>query len=67
MDSVSKFQVSVKCICKYILRYANFICIIMLLKREDNRPYLLARALDQVTDGVQIYDKTAWSSVNRMS
>ena len=31
----------------------------LLLKREDNRPYLLARALDQVTDGVQIYDKTA--------
>ena len=31
----------------------------LLLKREDNRPYLLARALDQVTDGVQIYDKNA--------
>ena len=31
----------------------------LLLKREDNRPYLLARALDQITDGVQIYDKNA--------
>lgn len=31
----------------------------LLLRREDNRPYLLARALDQVTDGVQIYDKNA--------
>lgn len=31
----------------------------LLLKREDDRPYLLARALDQVTDGVQIYDKNA--------
>ena len=31
----------------------------LMLKREDNRPYLLARALDQVTDGVQIYDKNA--------
>ena len=31
----------------------------LLLKREDNRPYLLARALDQVTDAVQIYDKNA--------
>ena len=31
----------------------------LLLKREDNRPYLLARALDQVTDGVQLYDKNA--------
>ena len=25
----------------------------LLLKREDNRPYLLARALDQIGDGVQ--------------
>ena len=33
--------------------------IYLLLKREDNRPYLLARALDQLTDGVQIYDKNA--------
>ena len=31
----------------------------LMLKQEDNRPYLLARALDQVTDGVQIYDKNA--------
>lgn len=31
----------------------------LLLKREDPRPYLLARALDQITDGVQIYDKNA--------
>lgn len=31
----------------------------LLLKREDNRPYLLARALDQITDGVQIYDRNA--------
>ena len=31
----------------------------LLLKREDNRPYLLARALDQIGDGVQIYDKNA--------
>lgn len=31
----------------------------LLLKREDHRPYLLARALDQITDGVQIYDKNA--------
>lgn len=31
----------------------------LLLKREDNRLYLLARALDQITDGVQIYDKNA--------
>lgn len=30
-----------------------------MIKREDDRPYLLARALDQVTDGVQIYDKNA--------
>ena len=31
----------------------------LLLKREDPRTYLLARALDQITDGVQIYDKNA--------
>lgn len=31
----------------------------LLLRREDNRPYLLARALDQIADGVQIYDKNA--------
>ncbi len=31
----------------------------LMLKREDDRPYLLARALDQITDGVQIYDKNA--------
>ncbi len=31
----------------------------LLLKREDQRPYLLARALDQVAEGVQIYDKNA--------
>ncbi|USF27847.1 Arginine utilization regulatory protein RocR [Firmicutes bacterium ASF500] len=31
----------------------------LLLKRVDQRPYLLARALDQITDGVQIYDKNA--------
>lgn len=31
----------------------------LLLKREDNRLYLLARALDQITNGVQIYDKNA--------
>ena len=31
----------------------------LLLKREDHRPLLLARALDQIADGVQIYDKTA--------
>ena len=29
----------------------------LLMKREDNRLYLLSRALDQITDGVQIYDK----------
>ncbi len=29
------------------------------LKREDDRLYLLARALDQIVDGVQIYDKNA--------
>lgn len=31
----------------------------LMLKREDDRPYLLARALDQIADGVQIYDKNA--------
>lgn len=31
----------------------------LMLKRKDLRPYLLARALDQLTDGVQIYDKNA--------
>lgn len=31
----------------------------LLLKREDDRPYLLARALDQISDGIQIYDKNA--------
>ena len=31
----------------------------LLLKRVDQRPYLLARALDQIADGVQIYDKNA--------
>ena len=31
----------------------------LLLRREDARPYLLARALDQISDGVQIYDKNA--------
>ena len=31
----------------------------LLMKREDNRLYLLSRALDQITDGVQIYDKNA--------
>lgn len=31
----------------------------LLLKGEDSRAYLLARALDQVADGVQIYDKNA--------
>lgn len=31
----------------------------LMLKREDNRPFLLARALDQIADGVQIYDKNA--------
>lgn len=31
----------------------------LLLKREDDRSYLLARALDQIGDGVQIYDKNA--------
>lgn len=31
----------------------------LMLKREDDRPYLLARALDQIADGVQIYDRNA--------
>ena len=31
----------------------------LMLKREDNRLYLLARALDQISDGVQIYDRNA--------
>lgn len=31
----------------------------LLLKREDNQAYLLRRALDQIADGVQIYDKNA--------
>lgn len=31
----------------------------LLLKREDDRLYLLARALDQISDGIQIYDKNA--------
>ena len=31
----------------------------LLLKQEDLRPYLLARSLDQITDGVQIYDRNA--------
>ncbi|WP_201754694.1 sigma 54-interacting transcriptional regulator [Pseudoflavonifractor sp. 60] len=31
----------------------------LLLKQKDPRPYLLARALDQISDGVQIYDKNA--------
>lgn len=31
----------------------------LLLKRKDDRSYLLARALDQIANGVQIYDKNA--------
>lgn len=31
----------------------------LLLKKENHREYLFARALDRVTDGVQIYDKNA--------
>ena len=31
----------------------------LLLSREDHRAYLFARALDQVAEGVQIYDKNA--------
>lgn len=31
--------------------------VYLLLKKENHREYLFARALDRVTDGVQIYDK----------
>lgn len=31
----------------------------LMLQRQDDRPYLLAWALDQIADGVQIYDKNA--------
>ena len=31
----------------------------LLLSREDHRAYLFARALDQIAEGVQIYDKNA--------
>lgn len=33
--------------------------VYLLLKKESHREYLFARALDRVTDGVQIYDKNA--------
>lgn len=33
--------------------------VYLLLKKENHREYLFARALDRVTDGVQIYDKNA--------
>jgi len=31
----------------------------LLLRRENHREYLFSRALDQITEGVQIYDKNA--------